>query len=135
DLDGNPMSAALIGGPLHGALNLNTNGGFTYTPVSNYFGAGSVEHRVNEDVNNSGVATVSLTITNVIRPPVANNDGFGLNKNSSLTVTNPGVLANDTDLDGNPMSAVLVGGPLHGTLNLSTNGGFTYTPVSNYFGA
>jgi len=37
-------------------------------------------------VTNSGVATVSLTVTNVIRAPVANNDSYGVNKNSSLTL-------------------------------------------------
>ena len=66
---------------------------------------------------------------------MANNDSYGVNKNTSLTVTAPGVLGNDVDLDGNPMTAVLVATTAHGTLNLSTNGGFTYTPVSNYFGA
>src|SRR5207244_1317391 len=135
DPNGNPMSALLVTGPVHGTLNLSTNGGFTYTPASNYFGADSFTYQVNDGVTNSGTATVSLTITNVIRPPVANNDSYGLNKNSSLTIAAPGVLANDSDLDGNPMTAVLVSGSAHGTLNLSTNGGFTYTPTSNYFGA
>src|SRR5207253_6280773 len=85
-------------------------------------------------VTTTDVATVSLAVTNEIRPPVANNDSYGVNKNSSLTVTMPGVLGNDVDLDGNPMSAVLVATTTHGTLNLSTNGGFTYTPASNYLG-
>src|SRR2546422_6221848 len=83
----------------HGTVNLSTNGGFTYTPASNYFGADSFTYQVNDGVTNSGAATVSLTITNVIRPPVANNDSYGVNKNSSLTVSAPGVLANDSDLD------------------------------------
>src|SRR5438552_14019230 len=135
DLDGNSMSAVLVATTTHGTLNLSTNGGFTYTPASNYFGADSFTYRVNDGVTNSGVATVGLTVTNVIRPPVANNDSYGVNKNSSLTVSAPGVLANVTDLDGNPMTSVLVAGPAHGTLNLGTNGGFTYTPASNYFGA
>src|SRR5689334_25160964 len=129
------MSAVLVAGPTHGTLNLSTNGGFVYTPASNYFGADSFTYQVNDGVTNSGTALVSLTITNVIRPPVANNDSYGVIKNSSLTLSAPGVLSNDTDLDGNPMTAVLVTGPAHGTLSLSTNGGLTYTPVSNYFGA
>src|SRR5207253_4278343 len=135
DLDGNSMSAVLVATTTHGTLNLSTNGGFTYMPSSNYFGADSFTYRVNDGVINSGVATVSLTVTNVIRPPVANNDSYGVNKNGSLTVSVPGVLGNDMDLDGNPMSAVLVATTTHGTLNLSTNGSFTYTPSSNYFGA
>ena len=44
----------------------------------------------------------------------------------------PGVLANDTDPDGDPLTAVLVTGPSHGTLTLNANGSFTYTPAANY---
>src|SRR5207302_730140 len=125
DPNGHPMGALLVTGPGHGTLNLSTNGGFTYTPASNYFGADSFTYQINDGVTNSDTATVGLTITNVIRPPVANDDSYGLNKNSSLTVVAPGVLANDTDLDGNTTAAVLITGPVHGSLNLSTNGGFT----------
>src|SRR5207245_10648562 len=73
DLDGNPMSAVVVATTMHGTLNLSTNGGFTYTPSSNYFGADSFTYQVNDGVTNSGVATVSLTVTNVIRTPVTKN--------------------------------------------------------------
>ena len=49
--------------------------------------------------------------------------------------TAPGVLANDTDADGDPLTAVVVTGPAHGTLTLNANGSFTYTPAANYNGA
>src|SRR5207253_1246726 len=132
DLDGNSMSAVLVATTTHGTLNLSTNGGFTYMPSSNYFGADSFTYRVNDGVTNSGVATVSLTVTNVIRAPVANNDSYGVNKNGSLTVNGPGVLSNDVDLDGNPMSAVVVATTTHGTLNLRTNNRLTHTTSTNY---
>jgi VCBS repeat-containing protein len=44
------------------------------------------------------------------------------------------VLANDSDPDNDPLSAGLVSGPSHGTLNLSTDGAFTYSPAVNYNG-
>jgi VCBS repeat-containing protein len=53
-----------------------------------------------------------------------------------LTVaTASGVLANDTDADGNTLTASLVTGPAHGTLTLNANGSFTYTPTTGYTGA
>src|SRR6185436_10379607 len=52
-----------------------------------------------------------------------------------LVVAAAGVLSNDTDADGDPLSAVLVTGPTHGTLTLNANGSFTYVPVTNYNGA
>ena len=135
DADGNPMTAVAVAAPAHGSLTLNTNGGFVYTPVSNYFGADSFTYQAVDAYSNSLPATVSLTITNIIRPPVAVPDAYTLGKNTTLTVASPGVLANDMDADGNPMTAVAVAAPAPGTLTLNTNGGFVYSPLSNYFGA
>jgi VCBS repeat-containing protein len=45
------------------------------------------------------------------------------------------VLGNDSDPDGNTLSAVLASGPSHGTLTLNANGSFTYTPAANYNGS
>ena len=57
------------------------------------------------------MATVSLTINAVNDPPVAANDSYSTNEDTTLTVTAPGVLANDTDADGDPLTAVQVSGP------------------------
>jgi VCBS repeat-containing protein len=46
----------------------------------------------------------------------------------------PGVLANDTDADGDSLQALVVAGPAHGTLTLNANGSFTYTPLLGYSG-
>ena len=45
------------------------------------------------------------------------------------------MLANDTDPDGNPLTAVVVTGPAHGTLTLNSDGSFTYTPTSSFVGS
>ncbi|HRT09453.1 MAG TPA: Ig-like domain-containing protein, partial [Candidatus Paceibacterota bacterium] len=66
-------------------------------------------------------------------PPVANNDSYTVSTTGTLVVPDPGVLGNDTGGTG-PLRAVLVSGPTRGTLNLSTNGGFTYTPNTGYVG-
>ena len=67
-------------------------------------------------------------------PLVANDDSYAINEDTALTVAAAGVLANDTDTNGNPLTAVLITGPSHGTLSLNANGSFTYTPVANYSG-
>jgi len=41
------------------------------------------------------------------------------------------VLANDTDIDGGSLTAVLVTGPTHGTLTLQPDGSFVYDPDAN----
>src|SRR5206468_718824 len=93
DADGDALSAAKITDPAHGILALNANGGFTYTPASNYFGGDTLPYHASDGSTNSATATVGLTITNINRAPVAVADSYTLGKNSSLTVAGPGVLS------------------------------------------
>ena len=74
------------------------------------------------------------TVVKVNQPPVAVNDSYSTNEDAPLTTGAPGVLANDTDPDNDPLTAVLVSGPSHGTLTLNADGSFTYTPNLNYNG-
>jgi hypothetical protein len=66
--------------------------------------------------------------------PVAMADSYAATKDVALVVAAVGVLANDTDAQANPLTAVLDAGPVHGSLTLNANGGFTYTPTAGYTG-
>ncbi|MEX2185504.1 MAG: Ig-like domain-containing protein [Pirellulales bacterium] len=48
--------------------------------------------------------------------------------------SNAGVLANDTDVEGNSLTASLIAGPYHGMLVFAADGTFTYTPDSGFKG-
>jgi hypothetical protein len=75
------------------------------------------------------------TIKAINAPATAGDDGFATNEDTPLVQAAPGVLANDSDPDSPvTLTAQLVSGPAHGTLVLSANGSFTYTPVANYSG-
>jgi len=67
-------------------------------------------------------------------PPSATPDSYSVGSGSQLTVPTPGVLGNDSDPDGDPITAVLVGGTSHGNLSLNANGSLTYTPNSGFSG-
>lgn len=67
--------------------------------------------------------------------PVATDDTFSVNQDAVLTIAAPGVLANDTDPDGNSLTASLVAQPGHGTVTLASNGSFSYTPTTGFSGA
>jgi|GEM_PF-2110462 VCBS repeat-containing protein len=135
DPDSPILTAVLVSNPTHGSLTFNSNGSFTYTPAVNYSGSDSFTYKANDGFLDSNIATVSLTVTFVNQPPVAVNDSYTTNENTTLTVAAPGVLANDTDPDSAVITAVLVSNPTHGTLTLNSNGSFTYTPATNYSGS
>ncbi|NLF39512.1 cadherin-like domain-containing protein, partial [bacterium] len=67
--------------------------------------------------------------------PDAVPDNYMMAKGAVLDVPAPGVLANDTDADGDPLTAVKVADPAHGALALNADGSFTYTPETNWQGA
>src|SRR6266516_4266113 len=134
DPDGDALSAALASGPSHGTLTLNANGSFTYTPAANFNGSDSFTYRASDGATASNPATVSITVTALNDAPAAADDTYSTAEDTVLTVAAPGVLGNDTDLDGTTLSAVVVTGPAHGTLTLNEDGSFTYTPDANYNG-
>lgn len=67
--------------------------------------------------------------------PVAYADSYTTGKGKKLVVTAAnGVLKNDVDADGDPLSAILVTGPARGALSLQADGSFVYTPPRNFTG-
>jgi VCBS repeat-containing protein len=134
DVEGDPLAAVLISDVAHGALTLNPDGSFTYVPALDYYGPDSFTYKANDGSLDSGTATVNLTVNHVNQAPVAVDDNYDATMDTTLVVSGPGVLGNDTDADGDPLTAVLVAGPSNGMVTLNPDGSFTYTPNSGYTG-
>ncbi|HBL29034.1 MAG TPA: hypothetical protein DD490_19540, partial [Acidobacteria bacterium] len=78
-------------------------------------------------------ATVSITVTPVNDPPDAVADtATTLEAGSGVVVT---VLANDSDLEGNPLTVTTVSTPAHGTATRNADNTISYVPASTYSGA
>lgn len=74
------------------------------------------------------------TATNHV--PSANNDAYSVNENGILVVGPPNaVLTNDSDVDGDALTAVLDSGTSHGNLTFNSDGTLTYTPAAGDSGA
>ena len=70
------------------------------------------------------------------QPPAAQNDNYSATAGVPLTVTAAGgVLANDSDPDGDGMTVSLVSGPANGDLDLRSDGSFVYTSTPGFFGS
>jgi len=65
---------------------------------------------------------------------VAFDDDYSTSEDTTLTVEIPGVLGNDNDTEGDPLTAILQAGPSNGSLTINANGSFTYTPDANFNG-
>ena len=134
DVDtGTTLTATLGASPAHGAVTLNADGSFTYTPAANFSGTDSFTYTASDGTAVSNVATVTITVTGVNDAPVAVNDTATVSEDSAGT--NGNVLNNDTDVDtGTTLTATLGASPSNGTVTLAANGTFTYTPAPDFNG-
>ncbi|HSK19125.1 MAG TPA: Ig-like domain-containing protein [Longimicrobiales bacterium] len=77
---------------------------------------------------------VQATTPTPNQPPTAVDDAYSTPAGVTLSVPAAGVLTNDTDADGDALTALLASDPVHGTVALHANGGFTYIPAAGYTG-
>lgn len=135
DPDGDVITPTVIIAPVNGSATLYIDGSLLYTPDTDFNGTDSFTYVVNDGTEDSTPATVTITVTPVNDAPVAFDDGYSTNEDTPLTVAAAGVLGNDSDpVEMDPIIAVLVSGPGHGTVNLNADGAFSYTPNANFSG-
>ncbi|MBV9468182.1 MAG: tandem-95 repeat protein, partial [Abitibacteriaceae bacterium] len=132
DIDSPTLTYTVVTAPAHGTLS-GSGANRTYTPAANYNGPDSFTFKANDGALDSNVATINITITPVNDAPVAQDDTYTLN-GLQLTVPAPGVLGNDSDVEGDTLHTLLVAQPVHGTLTLNANGSFSYTPAIGFNG-
>src|SRR6185503_7293938 len=137
---GGALDAVLITNVANGLLIFNAGGGFSYVPNAGFTGNDTFTYQAREGgttLSNGATVTISVAPTgggNVA--PVATADAYSTNEGQTLNVNaNNGVLANDTDANGNPLTAVLASGVSSGTLTLQPNGSFGYTPPPGFSGS
>lgn len=129
--DGGSMTASLLAPPSHGSVTLQPDGGFSYTPDGSFSGTDVFTYQAVDSQSTSAVARVKIGNSAATPTP----DGpFTVINDEPLRVPAPGVLANDSDTEGDPLKATLVSATSHGTLVLKPSGAIIYTPVPGYVG-
>ena len=119
-----------------GTVVLNPDGSFTFTPDTDFEGNDSFTYVVSDGNNEIDSATVLITVGQIINgAPVANDDVYSTDQNQELIIDAPGVLANDTDPDGDTLSVVgFDASETDGTVVVNPDGSFTYSPAQDSVG-
>jgi serine protease AprX len=133
DPDGGVLTFSLDTAPA--GMNISPASGLvSWTPTHNQLGANAVKVRVTDPTSRFVTQAYSISVSGTNNPPTAAADSYTVEAGKTLSMAVPGVLVNDTDPDGDAITAVLAGGPAHGTLTLNANGSFVYTPSAGYSG-
>jgi VCBS repeat-containing protein len=127
----------------NGTVNLKADGSFVYTGAGSFSGTDGFKYVV---TNAAGASTAAVTITVTPPAPVASADSYTTPNGTALVVPAPGVFANDT-LNGATLASygatgveqISVGSAAataqSGSVILSANGGFTFTPAGGFTGS
>ncbi|MCA9258866.1 MAG: tandem-95 repeat protein [Planctomycetales bacterium] len=130
-----PLQAQLVSGPAHGAVTITTSGLMGYTPDANFHGTDTFVYRVFDGRFYSNNATVTIDVASVNDAPTALDDYYFAASDTALNVdAATGVIANDSDADGDALSVVLVAGPANGSVTLNADGSFNYIPNAGFVG-
>ncbi len=137
DIEGDELSVTLASNVSNGALTLNSDGSFEYTPDANFFGTDTFTYEVSDGKGGTDTGTVALTINPVNDTPVAADDNYSVDEDDTLLTGN--VLTNDSDPDGDPLIVSAVNGNAADVdtqinldsgakLTLNEDGTFSYDP-------
>ena len=129
DGDGDLLTATVLTQPANGTATC-TGATCTYTPRLGYAGPDAFAYTVSDGRTGSDTARVDLLVVAPNTPPRAQDDAVTTSAGQSVAVP---VLANDSDPDGDPLSAALLAGPANGTV-VCTGGVCTYTPGVGFTG-
>ena len=135
DPDGDMLSVSTAASPqpANGTLALNADGTFTYTPNANYHGPDAFGYSVT-DGTNSDSAIVSITVTPMNDPPVANDDSASGPEDSVIAGNVLLGQGADSDIEGDTLSVAVQTQPTNGSLQLNSDGAYSYTPNTNFNG-
>lgn len=134
DPDGDGLTAVVVDAPTNGSVIMSADGTANYTPNADFNGTDEFTYKASDSVLESSVVTATITVTAVNDAPVAAADAYRTVQDIALVVPAPGVLANDSDVDGDGLTAAKVTDPANGTVTVITDGSFTYTPSAGYTG-
>jgi gliding motility-associated-like protein len=125
DVDDNVLTTSLISGSLNGLSTISTSGILSYMPNPDFFGVDSLTYSLCDDEGLCDTAWVFINVMAVNDIPVGIDDSYYTDYFIPLSDS---VWANDYDVDGDTLLYTVLVNPMNGTVAMSTEGDFIYTP-------
>ncbi len=116
----------------NGTVTLNDDGSVAYVPNPNFSGTDTFSYTISDDNGSHASAAVALTVRPANDAPIAVDDAVTTDEDVPIIIS--GLTANDSDLDGDPLTIENVTTPSNGTLTKKLDGNVLYTPNANYYG-
>ena len=129
---GETLTITAIGPTSNGGTATNEGTHITYTPAANFFGTETFDYTISDGNGGSDWATVTVTVTGLPDDPIAVNDTFSVDENS--TDNELDVLENDNDPDGDTLTITAVGPTNNGGAVTNNNTYLSYTPLAGFVG-
>ena len=130
DIDNDALKIEAFTQASHGEVTREDNQ-LRYAPNANFNGTDSFSYTITDGNLVSSSATVTVAVDAVNDVPLANDDTLTVAEDSTDNPVSP--LANDTDVDGDPLSLVDFTQGLSGSVDQEGNH-LLYTPYENYTG-
>ncbi|MBT3091624.1 MAG: tandem-95 repeat protein, partial [Candidatus Thiodiazotropha sp. (ex Lucina pensylvanica)] len=130
-LSDTPVTVSLITDVTNGILTLNSDGTFSYTHDGSENFTDSFTYRVTDNDGETADATVTINVISNNNPPEASDTNISVLEDNVYTGNLPAAV----DGDGDTVTYRLESNPVHGSITLDMDGGFSYTPDADYHGA
>lgn len=134
DPDGDTLTIASVQDATNGEVVLNDDGTIAFTPTADVSGQGSFSYTVADGNGGFDTAIVDIELAPVNDPPLGDDDTGLTAEDTPLTLAAADLLANDSDLDGDPLTIVSVQDPTNGNATLNNDGSVAFTPNADFNG-
>uniref|UniRef100_A5WEM5 Putative outer membrane adhesin like protein n=1 Tax=Psychrobacter sp. (strain PRwf-1) TaxID=349106 RepID=A5WEM5_PSYWF len=131
DVDGDKLTYALADKVANGSVVVNADGSYSYTPNANFNGTDSFTYTISDGKGGVITQKASVTVQGVNDAPVSTNTAIKAVEDTAAT----GKLSPATDVDGDKLTYALADKAANGTVTISADGSYKYTPKANFNGS
>ncbi|WP_270934523.1 tandem-95 repeat protein [Falsiroseomonas oryzae] len=115
------------------AFDGNAGASVTYTPEAGFAGTEALFYTLTDDREGPTQAPLTLEVLSLLDPPLAATDSFDMAEDGVLVISPAQLLANDSDVDGDPLRFLGVLEPANGTVDFA-DGQITFVPTRDFDG-